>query len=118
VRVFMRDPSTLGTVDSDRFVLFVTFAVFLVLWFFIQMLGKGRNWARIVFLIFFIINIPFDVLALFQVAATNSISGLLGIGRTAILIIAIFLLFQKPSSVWFNELKARKPAQQGIPADG
>lgn len=93
---------------SPAFVMFITFFVLGIMWLFIYLIGKGRNWARITFLVLFIIGIPFSVLPLLQSLAANPISGLLGIGQTVIQIIALVFLFQKPSSDWFREMKAKK----------
>ena len=97
---------------SPGFVMFITFCVLGIMWFFIYMIGKGRNWARIIFLVLFIIGIPFSILPLLQSMAANPISGLLGIGQTVIQIIALVFLFQKPSSIWFKEMKAQKRLAQ------
>ena len=87
--------------------LFIMFFVLGITWLFIFiMIGKGRNWARITFLVLFIIGIPFSVLPLMQSLAANPISGLLGIVQTIIQIVAIVFLFQKPSSEWFRKMKA------------
>lgn len=91
---------------SPAFVMFVAFFVLGIMWLFIYMIGKGRNWARITLLVLFIVGIPFSVLTLLQSLAANPISGLLGIGQTVIQIIALVFLFQKPSSDWFREMKA------------
>lgn len=92
---------------SPAYAVFKAFFVFGIMWFFICMIGKGRNWARITFLVLFIIGIPSAVFPL-QSLAANPISGLLGIGQTVIQIIALVFLFQKPSSDWFREMKAKK----------
>jgi len=113
------EASTTAKVASPGFVMFITFFVLGIMWFFIYMIGKGRNWARITFLVLFIIGIPFAILPLLQSLAANPISGLLGIGQTVIQVIALVFLFQKPSSAWFKEMKAQRLlAQQGTPADG
>ena len=93
---------------SPAFVMFITFFVLGILWLFIFMIGKGRNWARITLLVLFIIGIPFSVLPLMHSLAANPTSGLLGIAQTIIQIVALVFLFQKPSSDWFREMKANK----------
>ena len=92
---------------SPALVMFITFFVLGIMWLFIYMIGKGRNWARIAFLALFIIGIPFSVLPLLQSLAANPISGLLGIGQTVIQIIALVFLLQKPSSDWFKAMKMK-----------
>lgn len=93
---------------SPAFVMFITFFVLGIMWLFIYMIGKGRNWARITFLVLFIVGIPLFVPPLLQSLAVNPISGLLGIGQTVIQVIALVFLFQKPSSDWFREVKSNK----------
>ena len=102
------EASMLVQIASPAFVMLVTFFVLGIMWLFIYMIGEGRNWARITFLVFFIIGIPFSVLPMLQSLAANPISGLLGIGQTALQIIALVFLFQKPSSDWFREMKVKK----------
>jgi TPR repeat protein len=101
------------------FVVFGMFLMFGFTWFFFHMIGKGRNWARITLLVGTIIGVPLYIFHL-QSLAANPItgSGLLGIGQTVIQIIAVVFLFQKPSSVWFKDMKAQKKlAQQGTPQE-
>ena len=86
-------------------VYFIMFIVLCIFWFFIHMIGKGKNWARITYLVLFIIGMPFWVLELPQSLAANPIVGLLGIGETVIQVVALVILFQKPSSDWFREMK-------------
>ncbi|MXW81585.1 MAG: hypothetical protein F4Z57_21880 [Gemmatimonadetes bacterium] len=100
------ESSTQAEVAAPAFVMFIAFFVLGIMWFFILMIGKGRNWARITFLVLFIIGTPFSVLPLMQSLAANPISGLLGIVQIIIQIVAIVFLFQKPSSDWFREIKA------------
>jgi hypothetical protein len=78
------------------------------MWLLTYMIGKGRNWARITFLVMFIIGLPISVPFLLLSFAENLISALLGIGQTTIQIIAMVFLFQKPSSDWFRDMKANK----------
>ena len=106
VRSFMEFSNTLESVSAQGFglgfVIFTTFFTLAILAFFIFMIGKGKNWARITFLVLFIIGIPFAVLPLFQSLLTNPFSGILGIGQTILQIVAIVFLFQKPASDWFK----------------
>ncbi len=102
------ETSRLAQGTSVGFVLFIGFAVLGVMWFFIYMIGKGRNWARVTFLVLFILGVPLAVLPLLQSLAANPFSGLLGIAQTVILIVALVFLFQKPSSNWFRRMKGPK----------
>ena len=100
------ESSTQAEVASPAFVMFIAFFGLVIMWLFIFMIGKGRNWARITFLVLFIVGTPLSVLPLMQSLGANPISGLLGIVQTIIQIVALVFLFQKPSSDWFREMKA------------
>jgi FtsH-binding integral membrane protein len=102
------EASMLREMASAGFVVFITFFALGIMWFFIFMIGKGRNWARITFLVLFVTGIPLSVLPLMQSVAANPISGLLGIVLTIFQMVALVFLFQKQSSDWFREMKANK----------
>jgi hypothetical protein len=90
---------------SLGFVIFVSVFVLGITCLFIYKIGRGRNWARITFLVLFIIGLPFSILPLLKSLAANPVSGLLGIAQIAIQLIALVFLFQKTSSYWFKEMK-------------
>jgi uncharacterized membrane protein HdeD (DUF308 family) len=87
---------------SIGFVLFICSAVFTVMWFFIHKISKGRNWARVVFVVLFVLGIPLWVGPMMDAFATNSIIGMLIITQALIQFIAIAILIQKSSSEWFH----------------
>ena len=101
------DASMYAEMASPAFVMLIMFFVLGIMWFFIFMIGKGRNWARITLLVLFIIGIPFIGLLQWQSSVANPISGLLGIAQIIMLIVALVFLFQKPSSDWFREIKLK-----------
>lgn len=87
----------------------VAFFVLGIRWLFIYMIGKGRNWARIVFLVWFIIVTPVSMLIMpWYVIPYPLLVGLPFIGQTVIQVIALVFLFQKPSTDWFREMKMTK----------
>ena len=79
----------------------LVFVGFGVHWLFIYMIGKGRNWARIVYFVLFLISwlvfLP-QIPTLFM----DPIPGLFTTVRAVVQIIAFVLLFQKQSSDWFS----------------
>jgi FtsH-binding integral membrane protein len=84
------------------FVLVVGFATLAVLLFFTVMIGKRQNWARITFLVLFIIGVPFSILPLLQSLAKTPVSGILGIAQLLLQAVALVFIFQKASSEWFR----------------
>ncbi len=90
---------------GSGFVIFVTLFTLAFIAFFIYMIGEGKNWARITFLVLFILGIPFSVLPAIRLLITNPISGMFSVGISILQLIAIIFLFQKTSSDWFNSMK-------------
>jgi len=78
----------------------------LVIWFFIYMIGKGYNWARITLLVLFVIGIVVFIPTLLMQLAKNPLVGLLNLGQTTIQSTALLLLFQNPASKWFREKRS------------
>ncbi len=105
----VRTDSGQPPVESSTAAIF--FTVFMVLiygfsCFLIYMTGKGHNWARITLLVLFVVYMLIYIPALVQrleVAPGSAMVGLIiNIGQA----VALVLLFQKPSSEWFNEMKS------------
>ena len=94
--------------SSVDFVLFVTLSVLGLLLFFIYMIGKGKNWARIIFLVLFILGVPLSIMPLILSFSHNPVSGVLGLMQAIIQVIALIFLFQKDSSMWFKTMKKLK----------
>jgi hypothetical protein len=82
--------------------IFVMIFSLLISAFFVFMIGKGKNWARIVYLVLFVIAIPITGISQITSFLINPLSGILGIGQIVLQIIALVFLFQKQSSDWFK----------------
>jgi hypothetical protein len=102
------DFPTLVQQTSVIFVLFIWAVVFGVIWFLIHKIGSRRNWARITFLVLFIVGVPFSVLPLLQSLSAAPVSGLIGILQMVGQVVALVMLFQGTSNAWF-----RKPSAPG-----
>ena len=77
-------------------------------WFFIYMIGKGRNWARITFLILFSLGVPLTVLPLLKLLQANPVIGLLQVAQTIMQLLALIFLFEKSSSEWFRRMRVSR----------
>jgi hypothetical protein len=104
--------TTAETIMSALVVLAVYFGL-------IVMIGKGKNWARIVFLVLSIFDVPFAIWAIIQTLSHLAFSGpagvvtiILKVAELALRIMALALLFQRDSSDWF---KAMKNVRHAIP---
>ena len=84
------------------FLMFVTLMVFAVMVFLIAMIGRGRNWARITFLVLFLLGLLPSILPLIRSFTISPISGVLGLAQVVLQIVAMVFLFQQESSAWFK----------------
>ena len=108
VRAVLEFP-TLVQQTSVIFVLFIWAVVFGVIWFLIHKIGSRRNWARITFLVLFIVGVPFSVLPLLQSLSAAPVSGLIGILQMAGQVVALVMLFQGTSNAWFRKPRMSAP---------
>jgi hypothetical protein len=81
----------------------------LVLWsvslFFVYQVSKGKNWARWIMVVMFIIAIPMAILPRISSLSHTLIPNLLGLVQVFLYVWAIVLLFQATSNAWFKEKK-------------
>ncbi|PJE81059.1 hypothetical protein COU58_04535 [Candidatus Pacearchaeota archaeon CG10_big_fil_rev_8_21_14_0_10_32_42] len=86
--------------------IFTLYFSLLFLVFLIWKIGQGKNWARITYLVLFILGVPFTIYG--YLTPTIEVSAFLIILRIAVMIVqivALVFLFQKPSSDWFKSMK-------------
>ena len=86
-------------------VLIIVIAFFGLLFFLVMKISAGRNWARIIWLILVLCNVPFAVLAYPEAVRRNVISGTLSIIIVILQLIGTCLLFTKNSNLWFRTRK-------------
>ena len=88
--------------------IFTLYFTYLLLAFFIWKIGQGRNWARITYLVLFILGVPMTIYS-YLISAISTLSIILGIAGAIVQIIALIFLFQKQSSDWFKSKKKKVP---------
>ena len=84
------------------FLMFVTLTVFAFMVFLFIMIGRGRNWARITFLVLFLLGLLPSIFPLIRSFALSPVSGVLGSAQVLLQIVALVLLFRQESSAWFK----------------
>ena len=94
--------------SSVALFLFGTLFSLVTIAFFIYMISKGKNWARITFLVLCILGIPLAISPMIQSLSHNLFSGVLGILQVIMQIIGLVLLFHGSSSKWFKAMKILK----------
>jgi hypothetical protein len=85
------------------FLLTLAFTVFLFV-----MILQGKNWARLLFLTFFLIGFPFSLPAIFIAFQKSPIPSVFSLVQLCLQMMAAVLLLQKPSRYWFKTIKLRK----------
>lgn len=87
---------------SVALILTINIVTILIMFFFIYKIAEGRNWARIIYFIFFIIGLvlmPFTIPTLLE---KDLLLFIVLIVQTIIQLMAWVWLFQKESSSWFK----------------
>ena len=87
------------------FLMFVTLVVFAFMAFLIAKIGGGKNWARITFLVLFLLGLLPSILPLLRSFDINPLSGFLGLAQIVLQILALVFLFQQESGDWFKAHK-------------
>ena len=70
------------------------------------MIGRGRNWARLVFTALFVIGLPFSVTPLLESLQYSLFSGLLGVAQVVAQAVALVFLFNGEVTSWFKSAKS------------
>ncbi len=83
----------------------IVIAFFGLLFFLVMKISAGRNWARILWLILVLLNVPFAILAYPEAVRRNVISGSLSIIIVILQLIGTILLFTRNSNLWFKTRK-------------
>ena len=83
--------------------LLIAIVIFGFYLFLVSRISAGRNWARIVFLVFFLIGLPFSILNNLAELRKSVLFGSISILIAVIQVVATYLLFTKNSNRWFRQ---------------
>jgi hypothetical protein len=98
----MIDYSHLTSLTSAAFTNFVLVFTFALVGFLIFKISAGKNWARITFLVLFIVGVlPFLFIVLDEFSRSSTV-GALSVTQISLQVYALFLLFTQPGSIWFS----------------
>jgi uncharacterized membrane protein YjdF len=95
-------------VRSPHFLIYTKLIIYAGSLYLIYQLNKGRNWARWLLGVIFIIAIPLVILPAFASYSHNPVDALLAFIQTALYIIGLVFLFHRSSSSWFGAEKISK----------
>ncbi len=80
-----------------------------LLCFIVYNINRGYNWARLTFLILFLIGTPFAISQVVQDLANHPITARISVAQIVLQAIALVFLYLKRSSTWFREMKRTSP---------
>ena len=99
----LMDFSNLSTVAPAAFTNFILVFTFALSGFLIFKISAGRNWARITFLVLFIIGVLPTLPIVFGEFSRSTVVGALSVAQIGLQVYALFLLFTQPGSGWFRK---------------
>ena len=76
--------------------------------FLLIMILRGQNWARLVFIGFFVIGLPFAFPAILQAIPKSPLMALASLIQLSLQMMAVVLLLQQPARNWFKRVKLQK----------
>ena len=86
---------------STGFVFTVSGITFVVVGVLIYFISTGRNWARITFLVLFLVGLTQAISQLTATFDRSTLTGLLSLGQALLQIVALYLIFSRPGASWF-----------------
>jgi hypothetical protein len=99
-------------VRSPHFLIYTKLIIYAGSLYLIYQLNKGRNWARWLLAVIFIIALPLVILPAFASYSHNPVDALLAFIQTALYIIGLAFLFHRSSSSWFGTEKISKKSEK------
>ena len=99
-------------VRSPYFLIYTKLIIYAGSLYVIYQLSKGRNWARWMLVVIFIIAIPLVILPAFESLSHNPVDALLEFIQTALYIIGLVFVFHRSSSSWFGAEKISKKSER------
>ena len=100
----LMDFSNLSTLAPAAFTNFVLIFTFILIGFLIFKISAGKNWARITFLVMFIIGILPTLPLVLGEFSRSSVVGAISVAQIILQVYALFLLFTLPGSSWFRKV--------------
>lgn len=97
------DMQHLGSQASPAFTNFILISVIAVMVLLIVFISKGKNWARITFLVLFILgSLPSIPLVLGEFTR-SPVLGAFSLVQIVLQVVALYMVFTKPGAAWFKK---------------
>ena len=105
VKVLM-DFSHLDSQAPAAFTTFILIFTFALIGFLIFKISAGRNWARITFLVLFVLGMLPTLPIVLGEFSRSAVVGALSMAQIGLQAYALFLVFTNPGSAWFRKVVA------------
>jgi hypothetical protein len=89
-------------VRSPDFLIMTKFFSYALSLYLIYLVGKGKNLARWLLVMIFVVSIPLTILPYFESITHNPVGSALGIAQLVMYVIGLVLLFHSSSRPWFE----------------
>jgi len=99
------DFAYLSSLVSSKLLIFQMTFTYVIIILLAFNISRGRNWARIIFLIVFLFGLPASIPSLISHFTRSPSAGWLMLLTILFQMTANVLLFQKPSNAWFRSIK-------------
>lgn len=100
----LMDFSNLSALAPAAFTNFVLIFTFALIGFLIFKISAGKNWARITFLVMFVLGMLPTLPLVFSEFSRSPVVGALSVAQIGLQVYALFLLFTQPGSSWFRQV--------------
>lgn len=97
------DMQHLGSQASPAFTNIILVSVIAVMALLIIFISKGKNWARITFLVLFILGSLPSIPLVIDETTRSSVLGAFSLIQIVLQVIALFIVFTKPGKEWFKK---------------
>jgi hypothetical protein len=102
----LMDFSNLSAAAPAAFTNFILIFTFALIGFLIFKISSGRNWARVTFLVMFIIGVLPTLPIVLVEFSRSAVVGALSVAQIGLQVYALILLFTQPGSSWFRKIVA------------
>ena len=72
----------------------------------VAMIEKGLNWARITFLVLYVLGLLFSALSIGQALEQSPLAAISAIAQSVLQAIAMVLVFLRPSNPWYRGVRS------------
>ena len=96
------DVRFLTSVAAPGFTVGILVVVFLVTAWLVVKISAGRNWARLTFLVLFLVGAVPYALSLAAMFERRALAGAVSVVQFALQICALYLIFTRPGADWFS----------------